>query len=187
MALINCPKCAKEVSDRAVSCPYCGYPVASSIHAPGFSEDRSSFCGSVSNFGIKKCIKLESRNFWSKTRLIDSVFTSKAHSAAANMRINISKGQVIKIFLLGLFGAFGLHYFFVGRLISGSLRFLYGALMLAVGIIVAFAPREVQEFHPFRIMLVFLFFMLLPSVWDIIFILPGRFRDVFRNYIRGNT
>lgn len=28
MALIKCPECGKEVSDRAVSCPVCGYPIA---------------------------------------------------------------------------------------------------------------------------------------------------------------
>lgn len=27
MALIKCPECEKEVSDKAVSCPNCGYPI----------------------------------------------------------------------------------------------------------------------------------------------------------------
>lgn len=27
MALINCPECGKEISDKAMSCPYCGYPI----------------------------------------------------------------------------------------------------------------------------------------------------------------
>ena len=27
MALINCPECGKEVSNRAVSCPNCGLPL----------------------------------------------------------------------------------------------------------------------------------------------------------------
>ena len=27
MALINCPECGKEISDRAVACPNCGCPV----------------------------------------------------------------------------------------------------------------------------------------------------------------
>lgn len=31
MALISCPECGKEVSDRAVSCPNCGCPISSSI------------------------------------------------------------------------------------------------------------------------------------------------------------
>ena len=29
MALINCPECNKEISDRATSCPHCGYPISS--------------------------------------------------------------------------------------------------------------------------------------------------------------
>ena len=28
MALISCPECEKQVSDKAVACPHCGYPLA---------------------------------------------------------------------------------------------------------------------------------------------------------------
>lgn len=28
MAIIKCPECGKEVSDKAVSCPNCAYPIA---------------------------------------------------------------------------------------------------------------------------------------------------------------
>lgn len=27
MAIINCPECGKEISDRAETCIYCGYPL----------------------------------------------------------------------------------------------------------------------------------------------------------------
>jgi len=27
MALINCPECKKEISDKVKSCPHCGYPL----------------------------------------------------------------------------------------------------------------------------------------------------------------
>lgn len=27
MALIKCPECNKEISDKAVNCPNCGYPI----------------------------------------------------------------------------------------------------------------------------------------------------------------
>ncbi len=27
MAMINCPECGKEISDKAKNCIYCGYPV----------------------------------------------------------------------------------------------------------------------------------------------------------------
>jgi len=29
MALIKCPECGKEISDRAAACPNCGFPIAS--------------------------------------------------------------------------------------------------------------------------------------------------------------
>lgn len=28
MALIDCPECEKRISDKAASCPHCGYPLA---------------------------------------------------------------------------------------------------------------------------------------------------------------
>ena len=27
MALITCPECSKEISDKVVSCPHCGFPL----------------------------------------------------------------------------------------------------------------------------------------------------------------
>jgi len=34
MALINCPECNKEVSDKAASCPICGTAIASNETEP---------------------------------------------------------------------------------------------------------------------------------------------------------
>lgn len=28
MALMKCPECGKEISDKAMLCPNCGYPIA---------------------------------------------------------------------------------------------------------------------------------------------------------------
>ena len=38
MALIKCPECSKEISDKAESCPQCGYPVADYLKK--LEEDR---------------------------------------------------------------------------------------------------------------------------------------------------
>lgn len=32
MALLNCPECGKEISDKAESCPNCGYPINECIN-----------------------------------------------------------------------------------------------------------------------------------------------------------
>lgn len=31
MALIKCPECGKEISDKATNCPNCGYPISSEL------------------------------------------------------------------------------------------------------------------------------------------------------------
>lgn len=45
MALINCPECNKEISDRAEACPQCGFPIAKKneikLECPAFSDDLS--------------------------------------------------------------------------------------------------------------------------------------------------
>lgn len=34
MALVNCPECGREISDKAVACPHCAYPMAHEPDAP---------------------------------------------------------------------------------------------------------------------------------------------------------
>ena len=31
MALVNCPECGREISDQAVACPHCGFPMKDSV------------------------------------------------------------------------------------------------------------------------------------------------------------
>ena len=37
MALIKCPECGKEISDKAASCPHCGNPMAPVSVLPEYS------------------------------------------------------------------------------------------------------------------------------------------------------
>lgn len=37
MALIQCPECSKEVSDKAVACPFCGCPISPTESKKNFS------------------------------------------------------------------------------------------------------------------------------------------------------
>lgn len=59
MALRNCPECGKEVSDKAYSCPNCGYPICDDDN-----DDHSKFkqltevckcCGYQNQIGIDYC------------------------------------------------------------------------------------------------------------------------------------
>lgn len=33
MALINCPECNKQISDKTPSCPLCGYPISTYVQS----------------------------------------------------------------------------------------------------------------------------------------------------------
>ena len=35
MALINCPECGKQVSNQAIACPNCGYPIQTTVKPIG--------------------------------------------------------------------------------------------------------------------------------------------------------
>lgn len=38
MALIRCPECNSDVSDKAAACPHCGYPICRTTRAPGGAQ-----------------------------------------------------------------------------------------------------------------------------------------------------
>lgn len=57
MALINCPECNKEISDKAQSCPHCGCPInlnsKYSIHIVGYRDtDTAVFAGLKEVLGL---------------------------------------------------------------------------------------------------------------------------------------
>lgn len=39
MALISCPECGGQVSDRAPTCPHCGAPIAGVVSAAGVAQE----------------------------------------------------------------------------------------------------------------------------------------------------
>ena len=51
MALINCPECASEVSDKAPACPRCGVPIASASKDVLIHVERLG--GQLFNIGVK--------------------------------------------------------------------------------------------------------------------------------------
>jgi len=164
MALINCPGCAREVSDKAVVCPGCRCPIGGEAYA-----------GSVSEFGIKRLLGAEGGNFWGEDRVRGEV--------RAERRVDITWGRLLKIWALGLLGTLGLHYFAVGRFISGAIRFVYGVLIWALTVGVLFTSDD-QSTKWGVIRVLFILLLLPPSVYDLVLFGLGGFRDAFGNFIK---
>ena len=56
MAIINCPECGKEISDRAETCIYCGYPLKEPMKEEALKKEVSGkelFKEVLGNFGRK--------------------------------------------------------------------------------------------------------------------------------------
>lgn len=47
MALIKCPECGKEISDKASNCPSCGYPIEAL--SPEGTVKKKGFCFESTN------------------------------------------------------------------------------------------------------------------------------------------
>lgn len=54
MALIKCPECGKEVSDNAVSCPGCGFPLKKDSHSGVENVTRNADAGTYVNSAPQK-------------------------------------------------------------------------------------------------------------------------------------
>jgi len=163
------------------------------INAAGrleYAKSNPAFSGSVSDFGIWNCIKTEHINFhdlWEQKRRRREKrkrgrgnYESWPPYTHADRRIDVTKGKLQKMWLLGVLGTLGLHYFSVGRIVSGLLRLLYCAAMLALAILVAVYG---QAAHPLRVAALFAVFLLTLPLIDLHLITLGKFRDVFRNHI----
>lgn len=61
MALIYCPECKKEISDKASVCPNCGFPISDYLNDSNKAEDNANkqiicqFCGQPNDIGSLYC------------------------------------------------------------------------------------------------------------------------------------
>lgn len=52
MALIICPECGKEVSDRAEACPHCGYPINEMVNKENYDNGQKNDVSKNMNDGF---------------------------------------------------------------------------------------------------------------------------------------
>lgn len=66
MALIKCPECGNEVSDKAKNCPKCGNPIDTNVYCPKCGSKNvsvisgASKVASIAMFGIFSANKVKS-------------------------------------------------------------------------------------------------------------------------------
>lgn len=120
MALINCPECGKEISDKAASCPNCGTPIG--------NKKFCKFCGEQIDKECVVCPKCgkQVENIGSSNPNIivnNSSSASAAASASATVNTPIYRGKPKDkwvAFFLCLFTVCG-HKFYEGKTGMGIL------------------------------------------------------------------
>jgi len=75
MALINCPDCRAQVSDRAGACPRCGHPIAIARESAGAGTALTTIQGTSK--------RLKAHTAISATAVILSMFGAALSSSAA--------------------------------------------------------------------------------------------------------
>jgi hypothetical protein len=61
--LISCPECEKQISDRAASCPNCGFPIAEHLESEKEEKAREADRASRQHVGEVDCAVCEARGF----------------------------------------------------------------------------------------------------------------------------
>lgn len=120
IALVKCPECGKEISDKAKACPNCGAPVAKKFcqHCGEKIDQECVVC--------PKCGKQVGQLRDDKIIINNSVSSSASAAASANAKVYIQKGKRKNkwvAFFLCLFTICG-HKFYEGKAGMGVLYLL---------------------------------------------------------------
>lgn len=123
MALITCPECGKEVSDKATSCPNCGTPLNNTK-----SKKYCQHCGDLIDKDCVVCPKCGKQvgNIGSAEKNIVINNNNSASSVVySNTGISISpKSRLVALLLCLFLGVLGVHRFYVGKIGTGIIMIL---------------------------------------------------------------
>lgn len=122
MALINCPECGKDISDKALSCPNCGCPIGNKKFCKFCGEKIAKECVVCPKCG-KQVENIVSNN--SNIFVNNSSSASAAASAPAMVNTPIYRGKPrdkwVALCLCIFLGFFGVHKFYEGKIGIGIL------------------------------------------------------------------
>ncbi len=131
MAMITCPECGKEVSDKANSCPHCGAPIAKNF---------CKFCGERIEPDCVICPKCGKQvNELSAVKPDRDIIINNNNNASASTvavpGMPKAKNKWVAFFLCLFLGFIGAHKFYEGKIIFGIVYVLTLGL-LGIGAVV---------------------------------------------------
>lgn len=107
MALIKCPECLQDVSEKAVSCPRCGFPI---------SNDECHWCKKSIPFKDKAC---------PHCGLFQPAQPSEEFKQPTTVIAKNPKSRSMAVLLAMILGGIGLHKFYLNKPGAGVLYLLF--------------------------------------------------------------
>jgi len=92
MALINCPACGKNISDKAVSCPGCGHPMQSATTPVSISAPKNGGYRAIAVVIVVAAVAVALCAIWALSdrqrnkSISDSIATTALHQAPPAFR-----------------------------------------------------------------------------------------------------
>lgn len=165
MALINCPECGNNISDKADKCIHCGFPIYMKVNMT-LPKKKCSFCGYLNEGYANNCVSCGAELKESQNKPVEKVeikricsqcgevllksekYCKDCHTTIENNIIQNEKklkDKWVSFFLCLFFGYFGAHKFYEGNKKMG-LIYLFTAGLLGFGwfadiFIILFKPR----------------------------------------------
>jgi len=100
---------------------------------------------------------------------------------------DISKSRARILWFLGAFGTLGFHYFAVSRIFVGIIRSVYGLFIWCLLIACAFDKSMPRDSVYLFLVLLFIVLLFAPSMYDIIKIRRGTFKDSKGVYLKHSA
>lgn len=123
MALITCPECGKEVSDKAASCPNCGTPLNNAKN-----KKYCQHCGELIDkdcIVCPKCGKQVGNIGNAEKNIVINNNNSASSVVYSNTGTFISpKSRLVALLLCLFLGVLGVHRFYVGKIGTGIIMIL---------------------------------------------------------------
>lgn len=124
MAIIICPECGKDVSDKADKCIHCGFPIYMKVNM-SIEQKKCLFCGSINDGYLNNCKTCGAS-------LNETIVKKEIeNSIESNIEINPykkTKNKTTALLLCIFLGFFGVHKFYEGKIGMGVLYLFTGGL-----------------------------------------------------------
>lgn len=122
MAMIGCPECKAQISDKAEKCPQCGVPLAKQF---------CKFCGEKIDKDCVICPKCGKQ----VKELVDNnrniiINSSASATATGGAQVGRAVNKWVAFCLCLFLGVLGAHKFYEGKIGTGILYFFTGGLFL---------------------------------------------------------